>query len=66
MMKNIFDSMGVILGFLIISVLVQFFGGEKLSNNLLIFILLSMVLINYDKFTKIGQVFKKEEKEEQK
>ena len=48
-MENVFKNMGAIVGFLIIIFLIQSFGGEKMASNMVLFILISMVILNADK-----------------
>ena len=63
-MENVYNNMGVIVGFLIIAFLVQSFGGEKLSSNMLMFVLFSMVILNADKLKEtLDGVFTSKEKE---
>ena len=62
-MENIYKSMGTIVGFLIIMFLIQTFGGDKLSSNMALFVLFSMVILNADKLknTLDGAFTSKEE-----
>ena len=57
-MENFYKSMGVVFGFLVITFLINLFGGEKLSNNILMLILFSMIILNADKFKTTLEGFK--------
>lgn len=51
MMKDLYNSMKAIIGFLFITLLVSSFFGEKAGQNSVLFILLGMLLLNADKLT---------------
>lgn len=52
-MKNLYNSMKAIIGFLFITVLVSSFFGEKAAQNSVLFILLGMLILNADSFIKV-------------
>ena len=49
-MEEIYKNMGFIIGFLSLVLIVQNFFGEKGSENFVLLILISMIIINADKF----------------
>lgn len=57
-MENLYKNMGTILGFLVITFLIGLFGGEKMSSNILILILFSMLILNAEKLKKTLNNFK--------
>ena len=60
-MQGVFDNMGVIVGFLVIMFLIEFFGGDKVGSSMALFVLFSMIILNADKFTTImSGLFKKD------
>lgn len=63
-METVYKNTGVIVGFLIITFLIEFFGGDKMSYKMLLFILFSMVILNAEKLKNALDTFtsKKEEK----
>ena len=46
MLENIYKSMSAILGFLVIMILISTFTNEKSAQNMALFILLGMLLLN--------------------
>ena len=63
LMQSVFNNMGIIIGFLIIMFLIEFFGGDKLGSNMALLILFSMIILNANTFTTtMSGIFKKEEK----
>lgn len=51
-MKDLYNSMKAIIGFLVIMILLSTFFGDKAAQNMALFILLGMVLLNADALTK--------------
>lgn len=47
-METIYESLGVIVGFSVLILLVQNFISEKASEGLVLIVLLSVVLVNSD------------------
>lgn len=46
MLENLYKSMSAILGFLVIIILISTFTNEKSAQNMALFILLGMLLLN--------------------
>ena len=63
-MENVYKNMGTIVGFLIITFLIQSFGGENVSSKMVLFVLFSMIILNADKVKEtLDGVFTSKEKE---
>lgn len=60
MMETIYKSLGAIIGFSVIVLLVQNFVGEKAAEYTVLFTLLTMLLLNVDKVTKITNSLKED------
>lgn len=52
-MEMVYENLGIIIGFSIITLLVQNFIGDKASEALVLMALLSVVLINSNKIRDI-------------
>ena len=48
-METIYQNLGIIIGFSVLTILVQNFIGEKASESLVLMALLSVVLVNADR-----------------
>ena len=59
-METIYKSLGAIIGFSVIVLLVQNFVGEKAAEYTVLFTLLTMLLLNVDKVTKITNSLKED------
>lgn len=51
-MKDLYNSMKAVIGFLFIMILISSFFGDKSAEHMALFILLGMILLNADAFTK--------------
>ena len=57
-MKEFYNKMGVIIGFLILMFLLQMTLGDKTASKFVLLILFTMVMLNADKFTSyLGDKF---------
>lgn len=50
-MKNFYEDFGSILGFMIMTLIIEISFGEKVERYWLLLILFGMVILNYNKFT---------------
>lgn len=51
-MEDLYKSGKFIIGFLVITLIIQTALGEKTSEKMTLFVLLSMLVLNADKFTQ--------------
>lgn len=57
-MKTLYKDLGFVIAFLILVMIVQSFFGEKASKAFLSIVLLSMLVLNYEKFAQwLGSIF---------
>lgn len=50
-MKNFYEDFSSILGFMIMTLIIEISFGEKVERYWLLLILFGMVILNYNKFT---------------
>ena len=50
-MKEFYNKMGIIIGFLILMFLLQLTVGDKTASKFVLLILFTMVILNANKFT---------------
>lgn len=65
-MKDFYNKMGVIIGFLVLMFILQNFMGDKTASNFVLLIIFTMLILNAEKFKNFlsGKFTVKEEKEE--
>lgn len=52
-MKTLTKDLPFIIAFLVAVMFVSMFMGEKVTNNFLLLVLVGMIVVNADKFTKL-------------